>query len=352
MKKFTRYGVVAIVLILLVGFVGLKLRNNQKEVQARVFHKDPNLTVTVQTDTVQLTTLNKALNYLGSFAPSREVIISTETTGKVVTVGVQEGSRVHAGSLVAQLDIGLLQAQLQSTIASYDNAVNTLKRYEQAASGVTRLQIDNARTQQLTTSAQIDQLKKQISMCTIRAPFSGIITQRNFDLGAVVATGTQMAQLSNIDQLKLEISIPEKYIIEFRKGQQLDVITDVYPDKKFAGRVDMVAVQADASRNYIVKILVDNSADNGLKAGMYGRVASQSQSNRQGIAIPRTALVGSSKNPQVFVIENNIARLRNIETAEGNETMVEVTKGLQPGEMVVTGGIVNLVEGSKVTIAR
>lgn len=352
MKKFARYWVIAIVLILLVSFVGYKLRNNQKEVQSQVFHKDPNLSVSVQTDTVQLTPLNRTLSYLGSFAPSREVAVSTETTGKVIKVGVEEGSKVYAGSLVAQLDTELLKAQYHSAIASYENAASTLSRYEQAASGVTRLQIDNARTQQLTAQSQIDQLKKQISMCTIKAPFSGIITKRNFDLGAVVATGTQLAQLTNIDQLKLEISVPERNIMEFRKGQHIDVITDVYSDNKFAGRVDMVAIQADASRNYTVKIIVNNSADNMLKAGMFGRVASRFQSNQQGIMVPRTALVGSSKQPQVFVIENNIAHLRNIDAADGNETMVEVIKGLQPGEIVVKGGIVNLVEGSKVTIAR
>jgi len=352
MKKIVRYWVVAVVLILLVSFVGLKLRDNQQEVRSKVFHKDPDLSVNVQADTVQLTPLKRTVSFLGSFAPSREVTVSTETTGKVITVGVQEGSRVSAGSLVAQLDTELLQAQLQSAIASYDNAVSTLNRYEQAASGVTRLQIDNARTQQLTAKAQIDQLKKQISMCTIRAPFSGIITKRSFDLGAVVGTGAQMAQLSSIDQLKLEITVPESHIIEFRKGQQLEVVTDVYAGKKFTGRVDMVAVQADASHNYMVKVLVDNTGDNALKAGMYGRVASQSQSSLQGISVPRTALVGSSKQPQVFVIGNNIAHLRNIEAADGNESVVEVTRGLQPGEVVVTGGIVNLVEGSKVSIAR
>jgi RND family efflux transporter MFP subunit len=352
MKKTIRYSVILLILVVLIGAVVMKLNANKEEVVAKVYHRDANLRATVQVDTISYKPFGETVSFLGSFAPGREVMISSETTGKVVTVGVEEGNAVNGGHLIAQLDTELLHAQLASAQASYDNAVSTLKRYEQAASGVTQLQIDNARTQLLTTKAQIDQLKKQIRMCTINAPFSGVITSRSFDLGAVVNTGTQMAELTDVSHLKLEINVPEKDIAQFKQGQRLPVVTDVYPDKNFEGVVEMVAVKTDASHNYTVRVLVTNSRENVLKAGMYGRIVLKNVTSPEAISIPRAAIVGSSKEPQVFVIKDAVARIRNIETGAGNESRVQVVKGLEPGEVVVTGGLVNLVEGSKVTIAQ
>jgi len=352
MKKIIRYSVTAGILVLLVSFIAVKLMSNKKEVEAKVYRKDPNLRATVQADTVKYTPFSETAAFLGSFAPVREVTISSETTGKVVRVGIKEGSQVSAGSLIAQLDTELLQAQLQSAMASYNNAETTLRRYEQASNGVTKLQLDNARTQMLTDKAQIDQLRKQISMCSIKAPFSGIITSKNFELGAVISTGAQIAQLTDISSLKLEISVPEKNIVQFSKAQALNVVTDVYPNEKFHGVVDMIAAKADASHNYTVKILVSNSAATVLKAGMYGRISFNDITTGQAISIPRSALVGSSSRPQVFVIENGISKLRNIQTGASNETSIQVTQGLHTGEIVATGGLINLVEGSKVTIAK
>ncbi len=352
MKKIVRYSITAAVLFLLVGFIASKLNSNKKEVEEKVYHKDPNLKATVQADTIRYTPFTETAAFLGSFAPDREVVIASESTGKVVKINVREGSQVSAGSLIAQLDTDLLQAQLQSALANYDNAALTLRRYEQAVNGVTKLQIDNARTQMLTDKAQIDQLRKQISMCSIKAPFSGIITSKSFELGAVVSAGAQMAQLTDISRLKLEISVPERSIMQFRKEQSLTVVTDVYPDEKFQGHVDMIAAKADASHNYTVKILVTNNAATALKAGMYGRISFSDVATKAAISIPRSALVGSSSRPQVFVIENGIAKLRDIQTGASNETIIQVASGLQPGEIVATGGLINITEGSKVNIAK
>lgn len=351
MKTVIRYSVTGLIILGLAGVVVIKLKGNREEVEKKVYKKDPDQKATVQADTVTLAPLNRNTTFLGAFTPVREVIISSETTGKVVSVNIEEGTSVNAGSVLAQLDTDLLRAQLASAKASYDNAVSTLKRYEGAASGVTRLQMDNASTQILTNKAQVEQLEKQIRMCTIRAPFNGIITSKSFELGAVVAAGSQMAQLTNINQLKLEINVPEGNIYAFKQGQSIAVTTDVYTDKKFNGIVDMVGAKADASHNYLLKILVNNS-DKSLKAGMYGRIQFAEEGQTPVVSVPRSALIGSSKEPKVFVVENGVARIRAIESGGSNEYVVEVKSGLKEGEIVATGGLVNLFDGAKVSIAK
>jgi len=350
MKKMIQITMIVVVVAVIGAVAAFKLISNKMEVEARVYHADLNLAAAVQADTVKEGPFSKATQFLGAFTASREVSLASETTGKVISVGVQEGSRVSQGSLVAKLDDGVLQAELHSATASLDNAAGTLKRYEQAPNGVTQLQMDNARTQLLTSKAQIEQLKKQISQYTISAPFSGVITARNFDLGAVVSPGATLATLTDISSLKLEVNVPERYVAQFKNGMSIAVNTDVYPGTAFTGSVWMIASKADASHNYTIKVLVPNNAQHPLKAGMYGNVTVGNASAQQAMSIPRSALIGSARNPQVYVVENGVVRVRDIETGSGNATSVEILKGLRAGEVIVSGGLVNLTDGAKVSI--
>lgn len=349
MKKSTKIIVIVIIAGMAV-FTVFKLLSNKKEVEARVYRPNVNTNAIVQADTVKGAVFKIATPFLGSFSPNREVNIASEASGKVITVGIKEGSLVQAGSLVAQLDNGVLRAQLSSAIASLDNNQNTVKRYEAAPSGVTQLQMDNARTQVLTSQAQIDQLNKQIKQYTIKAPFTGVITVRNFDLGSIVSPGNPMATLIDIATLKLEINVPEKYIPQFRTGMDMDVRTDVYPDAVFKGNVNYVSSDADASHNYTVKLAVVNKQETPLRSGMYGNVTLGNSPLQDVISIPRSALLGSAQNPQVYVVVDSTARLRNIEIGVANETRIQVTKGLQMNDVVVTGGLVNLADGTKVLV--
>jgi RND family efflux transporter MFP subunit len=350
MKKIVQVILIAVIVAGIAAAAAFKLIANKQEVAAKVYHPDPNLAATVQADTIKEGPFNDATQFLGSFAANREVAIASETSGKVIYVGVEEGRPVGQGSLVAKLDDGVLVAELHSATASLDNAAGTLKRYEQAPNGVTQLQMDNARTQLATSQAQIEQLKKQISQYTISAPFSGVITARNFDLGAVVSPGSSLATLTDISSLKLEISVPERYVAQFRNGMPISVNTDVYPGTVFNGSVWMIASKADASHNYSIKVVVPNGTGHPLKAGMYGNVTVGNVSSHLTISIPRSALIGSARNPQVYVVDSGMARVRNIETGAGNAKSVEVMKGLRVGELVVSGGLVNLTDGAKVSI--
>lgn len=343
--------ITVVAVVILIASVAFKLVNNKKEVAAKVYHPDVNTAVAVQVDTVRSGRFDLATSFTGSFSPNREVVIGSETSGKVIKVNVQEGSRVTTGQLIAQLDDRLIQAQLQSAEANHDRAVNTLARYQQGISGVTQLQLDNAKTEILTTQAQIEQLKTQIRQYTISAPFSGIITSRNFELGAIVSPGAQLATLIDISSVKLEISVPERSISQFSIGQVIDITTDVFPEMPFKGKVDMIGSKADASHNFQVKILVSNPRAS-IKSGMYGTVVFKNAASSEALTIPRSALLGSSVKPQVYVVEGGASKLRDIQTGSGNETRIQVVSGLQKGELVVSGGLVNLNDGTKVSIAQ
>ncbi|MFT3738702.1 MAG: efflux RND transporter periplasmic adaptor subunit [Breznakibacter sp.] len=352
MNKLNKNIVIVASLTLILGLVVFRLLQNQQEVKAEVYRKDASLRTVIQTVTVAEQSVTQSTPFIGSFMPNREVSIAAETSGKVVVVGVNEGDVVKSGTLIAKLDDDLLLAQLLSAQASFDNAEKTLTRYKQAESGISEIQLDNAQTQYLVTKAQVNLLKKQISQHAISAPFPGVITSRNFELGTIVSPGTPLANLVDINKLKLEISVPETEASVIKTGIGVDVTSDLYPDAVFKGVVGFVSAKADASRNYTVKILVDNNPETPLKAGMYGRVILSNTPNAKSFSLPRAAIVGSTINPQVFVIANGVARLRSVSIGSGNENSVFITNGLQNDEVVAVSGLVNLYEGCPVAVVN
>jgi RND family efflux transporter MFP subunit len=183
---------------------------------------------------------------------------------------------------------------------------------------------------------------------TVTAPFSGIITEKMVEKGSVINTGAPIARLTDISSLKLVVEIPENSVNQFRVGQSLPIETDVYPDARFTGRITMIAAQGDAAHNYPIEITVPNSAKTMLRAGMYGSIASTNKLKASTLAVPRQAIMGSSKQPQIYVVENGKAMLKSVEIGATTNDYYEITKGLNVGDQVITSGQINLQNGTLV----
>jgi RND family efflux transporter MFP subunit len=342
---------VATVLILSVGF---KLRSNKLTVEEKVYRPDQNKRVLVQAAVAQKKSLAKTFSYTGTFAPNREVMIVPQVHGEVKGIFFDEGDVVPQGKLLVQIDDDLLQSQLIAADASYQTAKRNLERYENASSGggVSKIQLDNYLLSFKNAESTLRQIEKQIALSRITAPFAGTITLRDAEIGSVVG-GSPIARVTDMSRLKLEISVPEKEITMFNEGDEIKIVTDIEPGKELIGKIDYVADRADDSHNYDITILLNNrSQANALKAGMYGTALISGALDKESLLIPRTALLGSAKNPQVFVIEEGKAVLKTIQTGKSNDESVQVIDGLSEGERVVITGHINLTNGTNVEIVN
>ncbi|MGC3946466.1 MAG: efflux RND transporter periplasmic adaptor subunit [Chryseolinea sp.] len=345
----TKIIITCVITLLCLG-VTFKLKSNKRTVEENVYRPDMNKKIMVGTDTVSSETFERALKYTGTFAALREVMIVPQVNGEVENVSFKEGDHVSKGAVLVRIDDDLLQAQYAAADASFENAKRNLERYERASvsGGVSKIQLDAYTLTLKTAESQRRQLSKQIGWSTLTAPFSGTVTLRDVEPGSIVG-GSPVARITDLSQLKLEISVPEKEVVLFRDMQTAAVTTDVYPGHTFAGKVEYVSERADNAHNYLVRILIQNSSSStALKAGMYGSVEISKDLTNDALIIPRTALVGSSKNPQVFVVENGKAILKAIHTGNTNDESIEVINGLSSGDVVVTSGHINLANGSQV----
>jgi len=354
MKKTGRTVLTIFIITGVVALIVVKLLANKKAVATKIYQKDPNTTVMVNVDTAANRPLNVVKEYLGSFEANRDVTISAETQGRVIAGNIKEGDLIGAGALIAQIDNEGLKAQRFSALASYNNAKANLERYQNASvgEGVSQMQVDEQNLTLKSAKAQLQQIDKQVSQSRIVAPFSGTVTSKSFELGTFVAAGTRLLEIADISKVKLAINVPEDEVAFFAKGKKIMVHTDVYPGAEFNGVVDELISKADATHNYPVKITVVNNQANRLLPGMYGKVNKDDQLNKSTLAINRSALLGSAKNPQVFVIKNGTAQLVSISTGRSNDKLIEVTGGIAAGDIVVTSGQVNLSNGTRVTAIK
>ena len=345
--------IITLAILVLIGATAVKLMSNKQEVEAKIYRPDINQRVLVKADTIAMTSFQQSTLYTGTFAPNREAMIIPQVQGQVRALCFEEGDQVRQGKLLVQIDDDLLQARRIAAEANYHTAARNLERYEKASQsgGVSGLQVDNSQLSMKSADSELRQINKQIALSRVTAPFSGTITWRDVELGSVVGNAP-IARITDMSQLKLEIDVPENEIAAFRVGMSISLECEMHKGKAITGRVEYVAVRGDEAHTYLVRIVVNNTPSLDLKAGMYGTAMMQQQNETPSLAIPREALIGSAKSPQVFVIENGKAVLRDILTGKHNEDMIEVLEGLQPGDVIITSGHINLENGSPIQIAQ
>jgi RND family efflux transporter MFP subunit len=348
----TKVIIISTVTVLLLS-VGFKLKSNKRTVEENVYRPDVDKKVLVEAESISLKNFDKPLNYTGTFTAFREVMLIPQVHGEVELISFEEGDHVKHGKTLIQIDDDLLQAQYVAAEASYNTAKRNLERHENAAGsgGVSKLQLDSYQLNLKSAESQLKQLSKQIELSRITAPFTGTITLRDVEPGSVVG-GNPVARITDLTKLKLEISVPEKEIMLFKEGEFAEITTDIYPGQLISGKIEHVADRADNAHNYVVRVLIKNDGENSLKAGMYGTVVMRKGLSKSALIIPRMALLGSAKNPQVFIIEDDKAFLKDIQTGHTNNESIEVLSGLKAGDVVVTSGHINLANGSNVTISN
>jgi RND family efflux transporter MFP subunit len=340
--------------IAIAGTFGFILYKNKKEIDANATVKEEVKNIPVSVAAASYKNLSESLTLIGTFEPHKDIKLVSEITGKVVKVGVEEGQFVKPGQLIAQVDNEMIRAQLIAAEANFERAQKDVVRFENLRKGnaATDIQVEDANLRLKSAESQLLTLRKQLRNTTIVAPIGGTVTTRSFELGSVLLPGTALVEITDISKLKLLVQVPEKEVVKYKEGGQINVQADVYPGVTFSGKVTLVGVKADAAHNYPVEIMVANQASQPLRAGMYGRAATGVAVKDSALAIPRAALIGSVKNPQVYVVDNNKAVLKNIRIGADSQGQVEVVSGLQAGEKVVVSGQINLENNSQVSIVQ
>lgn len=349
MKKIKVLGSIALILAVIIAV----LLHNKSRISAGA-KSDRVTSVPVRVATVERKTLSSELSIVGTIVGDKDVAVLAETVGRVTAVYAQVGDYVQKGSPIVQIDDEVRRANFMTAQVNYEKAKKDLERFEALNSEktISDTQLEQARLAAQSAEAQFILARRQLQDTRIAAPISGVLTSRNVDMGTMVLDKMNVANVVDLRQLKLKVNVPEKEAFQLKDGDAATVVTDVYPGVTFDGKIKSVSAKADEAHTYPVEIVMENSQTHPLKSGMFGRVLLTAQRGGETPLIPREALVGSVKLPQVYVIENNVATLKNVVIGEEAGRMIQILDGLKVGDTVVTNGHNALSDSMSVTIIR
>ena len=343
----------------------------------------------------------------GSVEGNITALTAFQVGGRVAHVYVEEGQRVAKGQLLADLDAtdyrnGFDAASGEADAASATNAkakaglrhqeleqaridfertqdeyqrlkylydhqslpandfhkieaafLASQQRYDMAQSG-TRVEDKQAASAQLSAAtAQMQEAKKRLADCQLRAPISGFIGMRQIEVGNTVAPGVPVFSVVDLDPVKVRVGIPEAEVGKVREGLRAEVSIPSLDGQRFDGSVEAIAAASDpASRTYVSKIVVPNPKHQ-LRAGMVSEAHLISDAQVNAITVPGSAIVRDARGvTQVYILapgQNRVyARRVEVGSMIGNEVAIQT--GLNGNEQVVVDGQQNVREGSIVKI--
>jgi RND family efflux transporter MFP subunit len=371
-------GIRLLILLLLLAAAGCSAVGEEKKASEKAKGKPP---VAVEAAKVIAADVTEGIEVIGTLAAKFGADVRSEYTGIVTDVYVKKGDPL------AKLDTREIEVALKRTVAAVEVAkANVLqlevaenranREYERAVKLkeeglITQQALDDAGTEKLAAAARIAAAKAQIRLAEeevnqvqtrlaktlLRSPMDGMVSLRNVNVGDFVGEMGAKPMFRIVDNrlLDLTVTVPSGEMASLRPGQLITFSTDALPGRTFSGKVMFLnPIVNEADRSLKVVAEVDNSNEQ-LKSGLFvsGRIKT---GERKGVLkIPRTALLTwdvPGKKGEVFVIQGDRAERRAVRTGALSGDLVEVTEGLERGNLVVTRGGFNVKDGDRVSVTR
>ncbi len=298
----------------------------------------------------------------GSIVAINGVNVTTQASGQVSAILFQPGSMVKKGEILVNLDDRQLQATLASNQAQLlfaeQNHTETHELFKVGAASKNALETTEANLNE--ARANIKSVEVQISYLHIPAPFDGKIGINQINLGQYIQPGTTIASLQQLDPLYVQFSVVQQDIDKIHVDQAVEVIVDANPNHIYHGTITAIDSQVNSdTRNVNVQATITND-DMKLLPGMFAQINVVLAHRDAIITVPQTAINYNLFGNSVLIAkpEGNtpdgkpmyVLALQYVTTGEERKGMVEITKGLAGGEMVVSSGQLKVNEGSHVTI--
>jgi membrane fusion protein (multidrug efflux system) len=294
-----------------------------------------------------------SLEALGTASANESVTLTAKVSETVRKVGFDSGDIVRAGDVIVDLSSGAQLAGLEEARAAYQEAERQLARGQELAQKqlISASQLDTQRATRDAAKARMDVVRAQLSDRVITAPFDGILGLRRVSPGTLVTPGTPIATLDDISLIKLDFTVPERFLAVIAKGQDVAARSDTYPEREFAGRVASVDSRVDpVTRSVTVRAEIPNP-DRLLRPGMLLSVRLY-QAPRQALVVPEIAVIQVGTEAFVYrVAGDETATRAKVTLGARRRGEVEITSGLADGDTIVTEGAVKLRDGARVTAA-
>ena len=317
--------------------------------------KAPRQPGVVEASAATVQRIERVIEAVGTTRAARSVEIAPLSAGRVVKSQLSQGTEVKSRSLLIALDSVIEEADVLEAKARLEEASRALQRSDSlaASSGMSQAAIDNLKAQAKIARAQLERANKRLEDRFLRAPFSGVISLSDIEIGSRVKAGEVVAVLDDLSGVLVEFSVAEDHFGSLGSGDTLTARAAAFPGRKFTGTIDAIDTRIDtASRSFKVRGFIKN-ADRSLPAGMFMHV-SIALKESEALVVPEEALMIDEGQPFVFRLDPakdpGLFRVdkRAVTIGRRGFGYVELTEGISPGDEVVTRGIQKIRPGAMV----
>ncbi len=316
--------------------------------------------VAVSTVEVEPITWRPGLEAIGTAHSNTGVALAVETAGIVKDVLFNANDKVVTGQHLVQIDDLIERADLAASQAELDLAETQLTRAQELRTrGVTAISdLDEAQASATSSRAQVERLTAVLNQKSLEAPFDGIIGIPQIDVGAYVTPGTVYASLQDLDNMRVDFSVPEQQVRLVAMGMAVTLTSEI-GDTTLSGEITAIEPRIDPNSRLVnIRAQFDNTAEGGVNPGQFLRVRVELPAEDNVIALPQTVLSSTLYGDSVFVVRTEgegdaaTSKVEQVFVQAGRRSLglVEIAEGLKPGDVVVSAGQNRLTGGSTVVV--
>lgn len=375
-RKFLIVITLIVVLLAFAGVVGMQQFIAGKKAEAAANMPETVGEVTVmQVESREWTPM---IGATGSIRPNQGAMLSAQAAGTVTRVAVSSGDRVRKGQLLVEIDSSAERASLKASEAQLPNALANYNRYKNlvASNSASRMEFDNAKATYEALVANIEALKEQIVRRQIYAPFDGMAGIVNVNVGQFVTAGTEIVRVEDQSSMKIRFTLPQTDLERIEIGQKVTATIDALPGQTFPARISAMDPAVDRTTGLINLEAVVTEGQNKLLSGMFARlnIAMPTQYNQ--VVVPQIAVAYTMYGESVYVLQDlsdedkslvskmaeqnpslqvdKIYRVKQAEvkTLERRGIYSQLAKGVNVGDVIVTGGMQRISNDSLVMVSE
>ncbi len=333
---------IIVALVLLAVFVALMvLKKEDENLSAGRGGFPPTPVIVAVAEEVEFADVVEAI---GTAIANESVDITAQVTDTISAIKFVDGMTVEAGQVLIELADAEESAAIAEARASLSEAIKKHQRISDLVANKTASEsrMDGAIAERDKARARVRALEAKLADRIIRAPFSGVLGLRQVSLGTLIRPGDLITTLDDIETIKIDFSVPEKYLSVLGTGQEIAALSAAYPDSRFSGTVMTVDSRVDPiTRSVIVRAILPNP-ERVLRPGMLLSIDVVTN-QRRSLSVPEGALVQVRDEVYVWVVtEDNLSERRSIEIGRRSKGQVEVLDGLISGERVIVEGTIRV----------
>jgi membrane fusion protein (multidrug efflux system) len=302
--------------------------------------------------TVMPTPVKDVLVLPGETEAWQDVRLASETDGVVEWIDPKEGDIVREGQLIAKIDVSTLKAAFDQAEASFDLADKLYQRRKLLFQRkvIAKEEMDRSANERTLALTSLRSAKVMYKRGFLHSPINGLINHLHVDVGEFVDRGNPVADVVNVDKIKINVNVPELDVRYLRVGQKAMVTVDAFPGRRLTGIVDFVAYKADpATKTFHIKVLIENSKRE-IRPGMIARLAFLRRIIPDALVVPLFALVDKGGERLIFVEKDGIAYSRTVSIGVIEGDRVQIIEGLKAGDHVIVSGQAEVEEGMRVQV--